>query len=597
MKGLRKNVSIERIAMVLFSSMLFLFFGLFYSHHLWQREQLQLPELTPAHFFDSLSVHGGFSVFSGEFLTQFFHIRIIAALLVTSLLILLHLSVRKLIISVWHSRHLIVISWIPSLIYAVLLTRQYYYVSGLAGLIIAVACSVWHVLRTTGDRVSNRIIKGVILLAVVYWLAGGAFLSCALVLIISEIVRAHENGEPKPLKTSLVNCFAYIFAIVALPFLARTFLISDTILQAFLSEAYYAVRIFFPLPLALAFVSVPLVLLIYRFLPAAVNALTELRTGLALVFVLTALTAAGIVYFADFGEEREMAYENYVYSGRWDKVISVAEKHQPSSDVQRAALNLALGMTGRLSSDMFHYRQDKDALFVPYVRRGMTPFIAGETHYHLGLYNFAQMFAMETIESTVDARLPSRAVRRVAETYLLNGQTDIAGKFYMLLSHTLFYRKEARHFLGLIGDTAKIKNDPYLSQKRSIMADNDFFYDQNRMDYALTSLVVSNPSNRMAYEYLMAHYMLNKDLDGLIRNIGLMNQIGYDSVPVPYQEAAAYILTRLEDPPEALKSLVSGQAVVDNLRAYANAYNNMGSDTLRMEREFGSTYWFYLHYR
>ena len=254
-------------------------------------------------------------------------------------------------------------------------------------------------------------------------------------------------------------------------------------------------------------------------------------------------------------------------------------------------------MTGRLSSDMFHYRQDKDALFVPYVRRGMTPFIAGETHYHLGLYNFAEMFAMETIESTVDARLPSRAVRRVAETYLLNGQTDIAGKFYNLLSHTLFYRKEARHFLGLIGDTAKIKNDPYLSQKRSIMADNDFFYDQNRMDYALTSLVVSNPANRMACEYLMAHYMLNKDLDGFIRNIGLMNQIGYDSVPVPYQEAAAYILTRLEDPPEALKSLVSGQEVIDNLRAYANAYNSMGSDTLRMEREFGNTYWFYLHYR
>jgi hypothetical protein len=207
------------------------------------------------------------------------------------------------------------------------------------------------------------------------------------------------------------------------------------------------------------------------------------------------------------------------------------------------------------------------------------------------------MFAMETIESTVDARLPSRAVRRVAETYLLNGQTDIAGKFYNLLSHTLFYRKEARHFLGLIGDTAKIKNDPYLSQKRSIMADNDFFYDQNRMDYALTSLVVSNPANRLACEYLMAHYMLNKDLDGFIRNIGLMNQIGYDSVPVPYQEAAAYILTRLEDPPEALKSLVSGQEVIDNLRAYANAYNSMGSDTLRMEREFGNTYWFYLHYR
>jgi hypothetical protein len=117
------------------------------------------------------------------------------------------------------------------------------------------------------------------------------------------------------------------------------------------------------------------------------------------------------------------------------------------------------------------------------------------------------------------------------------------------------------------------------------------------MDYALASLVVSNPANLMAYEYLMAHYMLIKDLDGFIRNIGLMNQIVYDSIPVPYQEAAAYILTRLEDSPEALRSLVDDQAVIDNLRAYANAYSNTGSDTLKMEGQFGKTYWFYLHYR
>ena len=597
MKSLQKNISLEGITMMLFISMLFLFFFLFYNHHLWQREQIQLLELTPAHFIESLSVHGGFSVFAGEFLTQFFHIRVITALLVTSLLILLQQAVRKLIISVWHTRRLMVISWLPSLIYAILLTRQFYYVSGLAGLIIAVAGSVWHVRRTSDDRILHRIIKGVILLAVVYWLTGGAFMSCALLLIISEIVRAYENGELKPLKTSFITCSAYLVAAVALPLLARTYLISDTTLQAFLSEAYYAVRIFFPLPLALAFVSVPLVLLIYRFLPTAVTLKSEMRAGLALVFIMTVLTAAGILYFADFGEEREMAYENYVYSGRWDKVISMAEERQPSTDVQRAALNLALGMTGRLSSDMFHFRQNKDALFVPYVRRGMTPFIAGDTHYHLGLYNFSQMFAMETIESTVDARLPSRAVRRVAEIYLLNGQTDIAGKFYALLSHTLFYRKEARHFLGLIGDTSKINNDPYLSHKRTKMPGHDFFYDQNRMDYALASLVVSNPANLMAYEYLMAHYMLIKDLDGFIRNIGLMNQIVYDSIPVPYQEAAAYILTRLEDSPEALRSLVDDQAVIDNLRAYANAYSNTGSDTLKMEGQFGKTYWFYLHYR
>jgi hypothetical protein len=101
----------------------------------------------------------------------------------------------------------------------------------------------------------------------------------------------------------------------------------------------------------------------------------------------------------------------------------------------------------------------------------------------------------------------------------------------------------------------------------------------------------------MAFEYLMAECMLRKDLDGFLRNIGLMDRFGYDRVPVPYQEAVAYILTRIKDPPEGLLSLVSDEEVVDRLKEYASAYNTAGTDTLKMEREFGDTYWFYLHYR
>lgn len=597
MKGQMKKITVERTAMVLFSSGLIIFFGLFYRHHLWQREQVQLLELTPGHILESLSVNGGFSVFAGEFLTQFFHVPVMGALLVTALLVLLQCAARQLILSLLGQRRMIMLSWIPAIIYAILLTDQYYYVSGLAGLLIAVAGSVWYVRHALDDPPFGRVSKGLILLASVYWFAGGAFISTALSMIVAEVIHADEKHGERTASAYMTASMAFLSFSVALPFIARTVFISDTVLQAFLSEAYHSVRIFFPLPLVLAFASVPIFLAIFRFLPPAVNYSRDKREGAKVLIALAVLTVTGLISFPDFNEEREMAYENYVYSEKWDRVISLAEAHSPSTGVQKAALNLALGMTGRLSSDMFRFSQDEGALFVPYVRRGMTPFIAGDPFYHLGLINFAQMFAMETIESTVDARLPARAVRRVAETYLLNGQTGIARKFYTLLSHTLFYRKEARHFLGLIGDTAKIKSDVYLSQKKALMPGNDFFYDQNRMDYALTSLVVSNPANRMAYEYLMAHYMLNKDLDGFIRNIGFLNQVGCDRVPAPYQEAVAYILTRLEYPPEALKSLVSDQAVVNNIRAYANAYNNIGSDTLRMERDFGNTYWFYLHYR
>lgn len=597
MRRLLKNFSVERMAMVLFISGLIMFFGVFYRHHLWQREQVQLPELTLRHIMESLSVNGGFSVFAGEFITQFLHIPVLGALLVTALLVLLQQSVKRLIVSLFGQRRLILLSWIPSLIYAILLTDQYYYVAGLAGLVIAVTGSAWYVRKVLNDPHLKRISRGLILLAAVYWLAGGAFMSCAFAMIVSEVILAIENRATRPVSVSLAGCLTYLSFSIALPVIARTAVLSDTVLQACLSEAYHAVRIFFPLPLILAFASAPILLVLFHFLPPVLNDSRGRRVGASVLFTMAILSAAGLIYLSDFAEEKDMAYENFIYSEKWDRVISLAEKHPPAGRVQKAALNLALGMTGKLSSDMFHFRQDTSALFVPYVRRGMTPFIAGDVLYHLGLVNFAQMFAMETIESTVDARLPSRAVRRVAETYLLNGQTEMASKFYKLLSHTLFYRREAECFQGLADDTLKISSDRRLARLRSLIPGRDFFYDQNRPDYALTSLALSNPSNRMAFEYLMAECMLRKDLDGFLRNIGLMDRFGYDRVPVPYQEAVAYILTRIKDPPEGLLSLVSDEEVVDRLKEYASAYNTAGTDTLKMEREFGDTYWFYLHYR
>jgi len=95
----------------------------------------------------------------------------------------------------------------------------------------------------------------------------------------------------------------------------------------------------------------------------------------------------------------------------------------------------------------------------------------------------------------------------------------------------------------------------------------------------------------------MADCMLRKDFDAFLRNIGLMDRFGYVQVPLPYQEAVAYILTRIENPPATLSSLVTEESVVSRLREYADAYVTAGSDTLKMKREFGDTYWFYLHYR
>jgi hypothetical protein len=46
-----------------------------------------------------------------------------------------------------------------------------------------------------------------------------------------------------------------------------------------------------------------------------------------------------------------------------------------------------------------------------------------------------------------------------------------------------------------------------------------------------------NKANRMAFEYLMAYYLLNHDLDKFVANLPRMDDVGYTTVPRHWQEA------------------------------------------------------------
>ena len=170
----------------------------------------------------------------------------------------------------------------------------------------------------------------------------------------------------------------------------------------------------------------------------------------------------------------------------------------------------------------------------------MTPFIAGEPFYYLGLVNFAQMFAMETIESTPDAKYPVRAFKRVAETFIINGQYENAKKYLIPLSHTLFYRRWANECISLLYNEEKINTHPYWGSMRKLIPKYDFYYNAKQIDIALRYLLLSNRENKVTLEYLMAHYLLHKDLDGFIQYLPSTEGLNYKGLPVVLQQARLY---------------------------------------------------------
>ncbi len=570
------------------------FYGIFYYNHLYQREQLQLFQLTIPYLFKNLAVQGGFSIWLGEFLTQFFRVPFAGAVIITSLLFLLQRATEKILSLTPGGRQLQLYSLIPPAGYFFLLADQYYYLSGLIGLDLSLL-GILILMRSS--KPGFRIPACILTMAALYWLTGAGYIVFALVSVILILFSGEEITLKGGLRASLVYSGLLTIIAVAIPLAARKYLLTDTLLQSYVSEAWYAVRIFFPLPLVLVLLSVPLLAGLSLLIPSGLH-VRQLRLVNGVFFILvSAVSVYGFSRLVDSREERTIRYENLVYDRKWDRIIKTAQKDMPSGMVPVAAVNLALAETGQLPGRMFDFDQGKDFLFINYVRKGMTPFMASETYYYLGLVNFSQMYALETIESTVDAKIPIRSVRRAAETFLLNGQYATALKYLSLARNTVFYRRWADKYISMINSDPVKNDDGELDKIRRLMPKYDFYYDYRRMDIALKYLLVSNPENKLAAEYLAAFYLLNKDLDGFLQSLDILKKLYGDNLPVACQEAIAYVLTRVPQRSEELAPMITDRSVVSRLQSYARLFSESGSDTLKMEREFGRSYWFYLNYR
>lgn len=593
MKKIIKTSGYEKIFLVVFGVGSLLFFGFFYNNHLYQKEQLQLFELTFRYLTEAITIHGGIAVYFSEFLIQFFRLPVAGAAIITLLLIMLQKITKRMIIIVTDKSPLIFLTFLPAISYWIILLNDFYSLSGVTGLLISVTGSL--VYLNIKDR-TRRGITGILLVPVIYWLAGAAYFVLVLIIIAAEMIfRFSHDKKREPVNIPLF--ITTILLALIIPLVAREFLFKDTVLQAYISEAYYRISIFFPLPLILLFAFFPLAVLFQNLLSSQVSEKLSVIIDMLSFPVLLLFLLWGIKTTGNFRDEKGMTYDNLVFKENWDLIIKKAGKEHPADRYSMIAVNLALAKTGELSSKMFRVYQRKDNLFGEYEKRGMTPFLACEPYYYLGLYNFSQMLAMETIESTPDTKYPSRSFKRVAETYILNGQYDIARKYLIPLSHTLFYRKWANESLALLNNEERINAHPYWSSMRRLKLKNDFYYSPGRMDVALQMLLISNPANKIAFEYLMAHYLLQKDFDGFLKYLPLAHSLNYNELPLAWQEAAVYIGTRVPQVPTQLTGFTIREDVVNRIRSYAQLFSAAEKDTVKIKEEFGNTYWYYLHFK
>jgi hypothetical protein len=576
------------------------FFAFFYNNHLHFEEQYQLFLLTWDYFSDKLSYPGGFAGYTGSFLTQFYYISLAGPLIIVFLLYAVQYVTKKIFLKINPDRSLFIFSFLPPLFGAMILCNEFYPLSVIAGFLIANSAA-WLYISLKSRK--YRIAAGMILIPVIYWLAGGSYISFLLIVIVYELLLLYNPDKKSPAPQELAGTIpvyliwlaAYLAVGTVIPLLVRQYLIMQPLMMTYLSEFYYRIRTTIPTAAIVLFVLPALTMIILRPLRIREKRYpVVLAAGTGIFIVICFL---GFRSFANFSAEEVMTYDYLVRSGRWDDAVRHAGRKPPRNYLSLSMLNLSLAKTGQLGNKMFSFPQRGDqGLFLSFSREYVAPMMGNEILFNLGFTNASQEYVFESMETIPDLGKSARAIKRLAETNLINGQYKVAEKYITLLEKTIFYRGWARNAKGYLNNEEKINNDPVWGEKRRFAVTNDYFFTIKNIEASLAMMAKDHPGNRIAFEYLMAFYMINKDLRSFLNLVPSMEKMNYREVPVSYQEALMYVIGLSNKDPMTNSPAWISQSVKDRMKAYADIYTNYQDAGERLKKNFSGTYWYYLHF-
>ena len=213
-------------------------------------------------------------------------------------------------------------------------------------------------------------------------------------------------------------------------------------------------------------------------------------------------------------------------------MISLAEKQLPYNAFAVNYLNLALAKTNQLGDRLFHFEQmGAVGLFLPYEREMLSAMLGNETYYQIGLVNVSQQYIFEANEAMPDLRKSTRCLKRLTDVAIINGYYELANKYIQLLKKTLFYKNWAKEAETYLYDEDKINNHPDWGEKRRLRPFHDYFFSVENIDQILLALLNDHPQHRMAYEYLMSYYLLNKDIRSFMKYVSLGYNLHYEYLP------------------------------------------------------------------
>jgi hypothetical protein len=590
MKNFNHSRYLEVLSLSAFLVVFFLYFFVLNRYHLSYLEQNQLFRFNPdylAQFFDQ---PGGFITLLGAFFTQFFSFPWIAAIIMTLLACSFYLLSRNLFnLYDWKG---IAFSFIPVVLLAALQSSHNYQLANTFGWLISlIAFLLYGRIR----RYQTRYLMGITSFLILYYLAGVYSFYTLLLFVLHEIL---FQGEKK----RLFFILSLIVISLLIPWLTwRFIMLTDLKTVWYLpltSVSLSSGKLFFLL-MALYYPLVMIVIFLFRryFKGTALNFSWNLKHIIPAFFIILVLMA--VLYRSAYDPKNELflKIDASYQASHWNKVLTLSEQYPGMNQLVMYYTNLALFKTGKLPEELFNYKQSgTKGLWLEWKRNETAPFYGGEIFYHLGYNNEAYRWAFEAMEAK---GLNPRSLKRLVLTSLINREYAIAGKFLNYLDQTLFYRKWAKEYQAILTDTSLLQYHPELVEKRNHLVQEDFISNISEEDIGLMQLLLNDPNNRMAFEYLMTSFLLNKNLEAFAANIYRLNELRYPKIPRHFEEALILYsgILKKNIVPEGYEiSAATKQRFHTYAQLFAHNRNSLNKAAEVLYRDFGNTFWYYLQF-
>lgn len=580
--GRYKLISIEKLT----GALLFLFALLWFfypgEYVLVANQDLTLFLTTPVYLLSFLDHPGGLIEYLGSLLSQFFRFRLAGAVVLSVVIATGYFAAGSLFNKVSGKKGPLIAGVLASVLLIGMHNFYPHQVSHSLGFILAIAMAT----KAPADRSSRRVFLA-IAVPVIYLVSGGfVWFFCGLVLAGNILGRG---------KTDIVSVLLSILYPALIITLGARFLylypLNELIGAQLPFGSQYGYSLWPHLFAGWMFLMILLVRLPIR--GRNLNPILKTASGISLCGV-------GIVMILHFSFNRKnsefFAIEKMAIGEEWDELLKYTAQHPSTNLFGSFYTNLALVKRGMLCEALFQYPQGfgRRGLCFEWEEKSEILRRGSDFFWTIHFVNEAHHWAFESL---ITDGFTQRNLLRLIQTELVRGNFKVAEKYIDYLGGALFQKKMADHYSAFLYNRGAIENDPELGPRLNARIKHDFFSEGADLEENLRSVLANNPSNRPALEYLMALYLLEKEVDKIAPFLPGYLETHEGRLPTLLDESLlVFQITHREDQLSDIKVSPATKMQFDEYTRILRQYRNRDEAARMLYPMYKHSFWFHLNF-